>query len=359
MQDLVNQPLYIKQVYAGFAQPDYGPVVNGSSDLDNPSVEPNAYPYNPAKAAQLLTSHGWAVKPGGTTTCASPGTGPTQCGAGVEAGAPLNLNLLIYSGQEQQQQQMTAYKTAAATVGINISLQTNVNVFAAAPACTASQASCSWQIADWGGGIYTPPNGYPVEAGYFDCNGNNNHENYCDPQQDKLDNAAASDGTAASTAAWEKFVSLQLPISGTRTRTSRSSRRSRTSPVRLPANTTLSVFPEAGTSPSEPDGARFGSPELRLRRPGPAVARLCQQVERVRRGAGAVHGELRRRALRRADRAVSLAEARGRRGRATHSPGSRFPPTSRAAIQVGSTRPYRAPTASWTGSATPAVRARP
>ena len=84
---------------------------------------------------------------------------------------------------------MTSYKTVAATVGIDIKLVNNVNVFAAAPACTASQSDCSWQLADWGGGVYTPPNGYPVEAGYTDCGGNNNHENYCDPAQDKLETA--------------------------------------------------------------------------------------------------------------------------------------------------------------------------
>ena len=64
---------------------------------------------------------------------------------------------------------MTSYKTVAATVGIDLKLVNNVNVFAAAPTCTASQSSCSWQLADWGGGVYTPPNGYPSEPATPNC----------------------------------------------------------------------------------------------------------------------------------------------------------------------------------------------
>ena len=40
------------------------------------------FPYNPTKAKSLLTSHGWKVVPGGTTTCAN----PSLCGAGNHQG---------------------------------------------------------------------------------------------------------------------------------------------------------------------------------------------------------------------------------------------------------------------------------
>ena len=219
-------------------------VVNGPSS--QMQAEPDAYPYNPAKAKALLVAHGWTVKPGGVTTCARPGTSASECGAGIKAGFPLTINLLIYSGALQQQIAMTSYKTVAATVGIDIKLVNNVNVFAAAPACKASQSDCSWQLADWGGGVYTPPNGYPVEAGYTDCNGNNNHENYCDPAQDKLDSAAAS-GTATQTDYnnWERFVSEQLPMIWQPNADFEviAVKKSLSGPI--PANTTLSVFPES------------------------------------------------------------------------------------------------------------------
>ncbi len=244
LEYLIDQNLQISKVYSGYAQPDYGMVVNGPPSEQG--AEPNAYPYDPAKASALLKAHGWTVRPGGTTTCTHPGTAANECGAGIKAGFPLNLNLLIYSGALQQQVAMGSYKTVAATVGINIKLVNNVNVFAASPACTASQPSCSWQIADWGGGVYTPPNGYPVEAGYTDCGGNNNHENYCDPAQDKLDAAAAS-GTAtqADYNAWEKYVTLQLPMLWQPNADFEVVAVKKNLNGPIPANTTLSVFPQS------------------------------------------------------------------------------------------------------------------
>jgi peptide/nickel transport system substrate-binding protein len=244
LQYLLDQQLQISKVYSGYAQPDYGMVVNGPASEEQ--AEPDAYPYNPAKAKALLVEHGWDVKPGGITTCAKPGTAANECGAGIKAGFPLSINLLIYSGALQQQIAMTSYKTVAATVGIDIKLVNNVNVFAAAPACTASQSDCSWQLADWGGGVYTPPNGYPVEAGYTDCGGNNNHENYCDPAQDVLDSTAAAGGaTQTDYNNWERFVSEQLPMIWQPNADFEvlAVKKNLTGPI--PANTTLSVFPES------------------------------------------------------------------------------------------------------------------
>ena len=244
LQYLLDQQLQISKVYSGYAQPDYGMVVNGPSSQTQ--AEPDAYPYSPAKAKALLVAHGWDVKPGGTTTCARPGTAANDCGAGIKAGFPLNINLLIYSGATQQEIAMTSYKTVAATAGIDIKLVNNVNVFAAAPACKASESDCSWQLADWGGGVYTPPNGYPVEAGYTDCGGNNNHENYCDPAQDKLDGAAAAgSATQADFNSWEQFVSEQLPMIWQPNADFEVFAVKKNLTGAIPGNTTLSVFPES------------------------------------------------------------------------------------------------------------------
>jgi peptide/nickel transport system substrate-binding protein len=244
LQYLLDQQLQISKVFSGYAQPDYGMVVNGPTSEEQ--AEPDAYPYNPAKAKALLAAHGWDVKPGGTTTCVRPGTAASECGAGIKAGFPLTINLLIYSGALQQEIAMTSYKTVAATAGIDIKLVNNVNVFAAAPACTASQSDCSWQLADWGGGVYTPPNGYPVEAGYTDCGGNNNHENYCDPAQDVLDSTAAAGGaTQADYNNWERFVSEQLPMIWQPNADFEVLAVKKNLSGPIPANTTLSVFPES------------------------------------------------------------------------------------------------------------------
>lgn len=246
LEDLIDQPLYISKVWNGYAQPDYGPVVNGPPSLTNASVEPDTYPYDPSKAKALLKSHGWAVHPGGTTTCQSAGTGPSDCGSGIKGGQALTFNLLIYSGNEQEQEMMTAFKTAAATVGITIKLQSNSNVFAASPACTPTQADCTWQIAYWGGAAYTPPTGFPVGSGYFDCKDGNNHENYCSQEEDALDTAAeAGSATAATVAKWEKFVSTQLPMLWMPNSDFEIVAAKSDLVGPLPANATLSVFPQA------------------------------------------------------------------------------------------------------------------
>jgi peptide/nickel transport system substrate-binding protein len=240
LQYLLDQKLQISKVFSGFAQPSYGVVVNGPPSLE--AGEHDAYPYNPAKAKALLTAHGWNVKPGGTTTCARPGNGASQCGPGIKAGFPLNFNLLIYSGQLQQQIAMTSYKTVAATVGIDIKLVNNVNVFAAAPQCKSSEASCSWQIADWGGGVWAPPNGYPYGL-YTNCG---NHTNYCDARQDKLDSIATAGGaTQADYVKWLTYVSDQVPMIWQANSDFQVLAVKKNLAGVLPANTTLSVFPES------------------------------------------------------------------------------------------------------------------
>ena len=56
----------------------------------------NPYPYSISAASQLLSSHGWKVVPNGTTTCQSPGTGPTNCGAGIPKGQDHQLHRLLH-----------------------------------------------------------------------------------------------------------------------------------------------------------------------------------------------------------------------------------------------------------------------
>jgi hypothetical protein len=85
-----------------------------------------------------------------------------------------------------------------------------------------------------------------VEAGYTDCGGNNNHENYCDPQQDKLDGAAASgSATSADFNAWELYVTQQLPMLWQPNSDFEVMAIKKNLVGPIPANTTLSVFPES------------------------------------------------------------------------------------------------------------------
>jgi peptide/nickel transport system substrate-binding protein len=210
LERAIDQPVMIKTALAAYGQPDYGPVVNGTAALTAPIESASKYPYsfNLSTAKALLKDHGWSVVPEGVDTCQNPGTGANQCGAGIAKGAPLTFKLVYQSDQESATTEMAEYKSDASKVGIELNLSTNIFVYQLAIPCTASQASCSWQMLDWGGAIYTLPY-FPAGGGYFECGGALNAGSYCSQKEVTLDNAAELPG--GNLKAWETYVSQQLP----------------------------------------------------------------------------------------------------------------------------------------------------
>jgi peptide/nickel transport system substrate-binding protein len=243
MQVLVNQPEYIKEALGGYGKPTLGPIVNGPSTLPDYSTNPNPnpYPYNPAKAKSLIQSHGWSVKPGQAATCTHPGSGSANCGPGVKAGAKLAFTVLTYSGDNTQSVEMQAYKTALAGAGIELTIKTVPNVYATAGRCTASQAQCSWQIADWGGAAYVGHQ-YPIGAGYFFSSSQNNHENYSNAKADQLDLAGRKPGAPIDT--WANFIANDLPMIWIPSGAFEIAAARSTLQGVLPPNTLLSIFPQ-------------------------------------------------------------------------------------------------------------------
>src|SRR5262249_37417849 len=101
---------YIKAFFHGAGGLDYGPV---PSVPTSPYAPANALthpsPYSLAAAASLLRAHGWSVVPGGVTSCAKPGTGPGNCGAGIPAGTKLAFNVLYASDPVILGEEVTAW----------------------------------------------------------------------------------------------------------------------------------------------------------------------------------------------------------------------------------------------------------
>src|SRR3984957_16346789 len=88
-----------KGIFDGAAGQAYGPVpAVPKSPFAPANALSNPYPFSISAASKLLSSHGWDVKPGGTTTCTKPGSASDECGAGIPAGTPLTWNL-IYASQ--------------------------------------------------------------------------------------------------------------------------------------------------------------------------------------------------------------------------------------------------------------------
>ncbi|MGH3263370.1 MAG: ABC transporter substrate-binding protein, partial [Trebonia sp.] len=77
------------------------------------------FPYNPAKAKELLSSHGWKIVPNGVSTCQR----PSLCGGGIRQGQALNFTLPYATGTDWIASEMTQLRSSAATVGIRLNLE--------------------------------------------------------------------------------------------------------------------------------------------------------------------------------------------------------------------------------------------
>ena len=211
MQDLVDQPLFIQKVFHGYAVPTYGPVPVLPPTYASTKEQSNPYPYDPAKAKQLLTSHGWTVVANSTSTCTSPGTGANQCGAGIPQGAALNFNLQYATGTTWITTLMNTEKSSWAQVGINVTLSSasfNTVIGNAVP-CTGG-ASCSWALENWGGGWVFSPDYYPSGEEIFAQGAGSNSGSYINATNDANIKASYTGNVNLDT--YQNFLATDLPV---------------------------------------------------------------------------------------------------------------------------------------------------
>jgi peptide/nickel transport system substrate-binding protein len=215
MEYLIDRNQIVAKVYNGYADPGNGPVPVKAADAWASPQEKSGgrYPYDPAKATALLQAHGWKVVPGGTTTCVSPGTGPAQCGAGINAGQALTFNLVYSSGRATTDVQNAAIKSSEAQAGITVNLKSEPfnTLISEIGTCSASShpaSGCGWQLAEFG---YEPYSLYPTGAGYFDTGGNGNSGGYSDPTMDQLIKATEYGSSSATFTQYEDYAAQQLP----------------------------------------------------------------------------------------------------------------------------------------------------
>jgi peptide/nickel transport system substrate-binding protein len=191
MAMLVNQPAIIAGIYHGAAGLAYGPV---PSVPKTPYVPANAvhpsYPYNPAKAVATLKAHGWHVVPNGQTTCANPGTGTNQCGAGIPKGTPISFPWATETAAAGPYVPLTdeaVTSEAKQAAGISIQLsQKTFNYIAsnyndADP--SVAKYTNDWAVENFSG--YTD-NPYPTQNAIFNTGGSFNSGAYSDPKMDAL-----------------------------------------------------------------------------------------------------------------------------------------------------------------------------
>ncbi len=216
LEHLVDQPAWITHFLDGYAVPSYSPVpLAPSNPFANSTSKTNQYPYSVAAAKNLLTSHGWKIV-NGIMTCESPGTSATECGSGVPKGRTLTFNMVYASGLTSLSQEMGAFASAAKQVGITVNLSAAPfnTVITDQPHCTSSQASCSWDMVNWGGGWEYSPDNYPTGGELFGSGpGHTGFGNYANTQANQL---IAATHTAANAQAalnsYQNYMAKTLPV---------------------------------------------------------------------------------------------------------------------------------------------------
>lgn len=191
LQRLIDQQGYIKSrgVYNGAASANYSTA--GSNSPYPPRFGDKApYPYDPAAAKKLLTDNGWKVAPGGTTTCARPGTGTGECGAGIPKGQTIDFTLASANTPAYVGARDTAFASEAKKLGIKVTLVTkSLNYLYTNYGNSFAPANKDkWASMD-SGALYMAA-GYPSSNTVFNTGGSFNLGGYHDAEADKLINAS-------------------------------------------------------------------------------------------------------------------------------------------------------------------------
>ncbi len=191
MAMLVNQPAIVQGIYHGAAGVAYGPIppVPKSPYVPPTAVNP-PYPYDPAKAVATLKAHGWHVVPNGTTTCAKPGSGAGECGAGIPAGTPIKFDWYTQTAAAGPYVPLTdeaITSEAKQAAGINVVLhQKTFNYIASNlndPDPSVAKFINLWAVENFSGYV---DNGYPTQNAIFNTGGSFNSGAYVDPHMDEL-----------------------------------------------------------------------------------------------------------------------------------------------------------------------------
>jgi peptide/nickel transport system substrate-binding protein len=214
---LINQPADLAGPLRGYGTMQPGPVGNYpvTSWLSAQGRQGPPYPYSPAKAKALLTSHGWSVAPQGTTTCAKPGTAAGDCGAGITKGSTLNFNFTYANGLAWVGQELLQLQSSAASVGIKLSLKPEPFddvVSASAGNCVVAKIPCDWDMADWGLGWSFAPDYYPTGETLFLCGAIANSGGYCDSTNDAMIDKTLTSTNLSYMYSWQDYLAKQLPV---------------------------------------------------------------------------------------------------------------------------------------------------
>jgi len=210
---LLNQTSVIKGPLRGYGTQTPGPVGNTPvTHYLSPQLKAGSpYQYNPTKAKELLSSHGWKVTPNGVSTC----TDPAKCGPGVKQGQGLQFNLPYATGTQWITQEMQQLQSNASLTGIKINLQPkpfNQVTALAAGNCKVAKIPCNWDLANWGGGWTFAPDYSPTGETLFQCGAIANSGGYCSKTNDNYIQQTLTSDNPQAMYTWQNYLAEQLPV---------------------------------------------------------------------------------------------------------------------------------------------------
>ncbi|MER7789743.1 peptide ABC transporter substrate-binding protein [Streptomyces sp. NPDC097640] len=214
IQMSVDQTSLSKVIFNGTAVPTYGPIPQGqASDFVSPEQKKNPYPFDTAKAKQLLTSHGWSEQ-NGTMVCTDAGSGDNQCGSGVAKGTKFEMQVLSQSGSTVTDNMMSALQSSFSKTGIKFTIKTApVNsVLSQSGQCKSGDSGCKWQLSFFGtaGSWYFPA--YPSGDSLFQTGGGSNFGSYSNPAVDKLIAQTTTSESPAAVQEYSAALAKDLPV---------------------------------------------------------------------------------------------------------------------------------------------------
>jgi peptide/nickel transport system substrate-binding protein len=208
---LEDEEGYIHAFFHGAGGLAYGPVPAVPVSPYSPAnAVKNPYPFSVSAAANLLKSHGWTVVPGGVSTCAKPGTGAGECGAGIPAGTKLTFNVLYVNDPAINGEMLTDWASDAKKVGIAVTLQASTfnHVIDVADDPGSPKTIDQWAMSSYGGYTDEP---YPTTFGEFNAGGTDNAGFYNDAEANKLISASVTGGNPDAVKAEASYLTEQQP----------------------------------------------------------------------------------------------------------------------------------------------------
>ncbi|MGP8249502.1 MAG: ABC transporter substrate-binding protein [Candidatus Dormibacteria bacterium] len=215
MQELMNQPQDVKDVWHGYAVPTYGPVpITPSNPYISPSEKNSSYKFSVASASKLLSEHGWKTGSSGVATCQRAGTASDDCGAGIVQGAALSFKFLYTSGNTGFTDELESLQSSASRAGIKLTLTTEPfnSVEANAFSCNPSTGEgCSWDIDMWAGWSWDPDY-LPTADEIFATGAGGNAGSYNNATADQLIAAETEQSGVEPVIKADEYFAHDLPV---------------------------------------------------------------------------------------------------------------------------------------------------